>query len=220
MKYNKEIIDWFNNYYDNCYYVKHEDYPESIFMFYDINYVRQKKLAKLEGKNIEKTDITGICVFEQEWKYNWFRCDYNLIWGYLRDNYSFSYGDFQSFITDRLEEHSKMKVLTPEFAFQFASYVLEEHSKMKVLTPFFDTSLKKLTLEEHSKMKVLTPMAKLWAMPVMLEEHSKMKVLTPRFDLVMFQTVLEEHSKMKVLTPEIEFNTLPPNFISDCTKLE
>ena len=46
----KELIEWFNNYYDNCYYVKRDNYPNSIFMYYDVNYVRQLKLAKLEGK--------------------------------------------------------------------------------------------------------------------------------------------------------------------------
>ena len=49
---NQELIEWFNNYFYNCYYVKHDDYPESIFMFYDKNYIRKQKLAKIEGKNI------------------------------------------------------------------------------------------------------------------------------------------------------------------------
>ena len=32
MKYNQELIDWFNNYFYNCYYVKHDDFPESIIL--------------------------------------------------------------------------------------------------------------------------------------------------------------------------------------------
>ena len=157
MTQNKELIDWFNNYFNNCYYVKHEDYPETIFMYYDVNYVRQLKLAKLEGKNIEKTDITGICLFQQDWKYKWFRCDYILIWAYFRDNYSDNFTDFKSFITDRLEEHSKMMVLTPANSQKSDRWMLEEHSKMMVLTPsrLFKTVGKRL--EEHSKMMVLTP---------------------------------------------------------------
>ena len=111
---NKELIDWFNNYFDNCYYVKHEDYPESIFMFYDVNYVRQLKLAKLDGKKyVEKTDITGVCLFEQDWKYKWFCCDHDNIWCYLRDKYKYNINDFQSFMMDRLEERSKFNILTP-----------------------------------------------------------------------------------------------------------
>ena len=37
-----ETIDWLNNYFDNCYYVKHDNFPESIFMFYDVNYDNAK----------------------------------------------------------------------------------------------------------------------------------------------------------------------------------
>ena len=184
MKQNKELIDWFNNYFDNCYYVKHDDFPESIFMFYDVNYVRQLKLAKLEGKNyVEKTDITGICIFQQDWKYKLFRCDYILIWSYLKNNYSFSYSDFQSFITVMLEEHSKMNVLTPLMYFSKPSIVLEEHSKMNVLTPFSAFDLSNFLLEEHSKMNVLTPTDRSQLKNKELEEHSKMNVLTPEYNL-------------------------------------
>ena len=113
MKNNQEIIDWFNNYFYNCYYVTHDNFPESIFMFYDKNYIRQHKLAKLEGKDyVEKSDITGVCLFQQDWKNKWFRCNYDLIWCYFRDNYSTIYSDFKSFITDRLEEHSNEYTIT------------------------------------------------------------------------------------------------------------
>ena len=114
MKYNQELINWFNDYFNNCYYAKHEDYPETIFMFYDINYVRQLKLAKLEGIDyVEKTEVTGICLFEQDWKHKWILCNYDLIWKYLQDNYSPKYKYVQSFINNMLKEHSKLSILTP-----------------------------------------------------------------------------------------------------------
>ena len=98
-------------------------------MFYDKNYVRQLKLAKLEGKKyVEKTDITGVCLFEQDWKYKLFRCDYNLIWCYLRDNYSFNHDEFDSFI----EEHTKMSILTPTLRSPNPRAILE-HKKMNIL---------------------------------------------------------------------------------------
>ena len=111
-----EEINWFNDYFNNCYYVKHEDYPESIFMFYDINYVRQLKLAKLEGKNyVEKTDITGVCLFEQDWKNNHFNVNHDIIWLYFRDKYllvSYKYYDFfLLFLKNRLNEHTISKYL-------------------------------------------------------------------------------------------------------------
>ena len=130
---NNEIIDWFNNYFDNCYYVKHEDYPESIFMYYDVNYVRKLKLAQLDDKIIEKTEVTGICLFEQDWKNKWFGCNYDLIWCYLRDNYSFNHGEFDSFIKDRLKEQPKISVLIPNKLSNYI-YTLVDYSKMSILT--------------------------------------------------------------------------------------
>ena len=198
----QELIDWFNNYFYNCYYVKHDDFPESIFMFYDINYVRQLKLAKLEGKKyVEKTDITGVCLFQQDWKYKWFCCNYDYIWLYLRDKYSFSYDDFKSFIRDMLEEHTKMSVLTPDTPLQAVAPELEEHTKMSVLTPNQFHNIYPRLLEEHTKMSVLTPDSFGWSIALELEEHSKMSVLTPTNVLKEKTRQLEEHSKMNILTP-------------------
>lgn len=135
-KKDQELIDWFNNYFDNCYYVKHDDHPKSIFMVYDKNYIRQKKLAKLEGKELIKTDITGVCLFGQDLEYKWFMCNYNIIWSYLRDNYSYKYNDIRSFIKDRLDEHTKMIVtqLTPIENLRGLSHLLEGYTKMSFLT--------------------------------------------------------------------------------------
>ena len=199
---NKEIIEWFNNYYDNCYDVIHEDFPESIFMFYDINYVRQLKLAKLEGKKyVEKTDITGVCLFEQDWKYKLFRCDYNLIWCYFKNNYSFNFTDFQSFITDRLDERSKMNVLTPPTNPKHLQYELDERSKMNVLTPTENNLRNRCLLDERSKMNVLTPNTLKLTQFMKLDERSKMNVLTPSNIAFHSRKLLDERSKMNVLTP-------------------
>ena len=171
----EELIKWFNNYFDNCYYVKHVDYPESIFMFYDINYARQLKLAKLEGIDyVEKTEVTGVCLFEQDWKNNFFRCNFIIIYCYLRDNYSFSYDDFQSFIKDRLEEQSKMNILKTALVAISTLVLLEEQSKMNILKPYVGGERISPMLEEQSKKNVLTP----YGMERMIEEQSKMNVLT------------------------------------------
>ena len=176
MKQNKEMIEWFNNYFDNCYYVRHNDYPESIFMFYDINYNRQLKLAKLEGKDyVEKTDITGECLFEQEWKNKQFYCNYRLIWGYFRDNYSIIFSDFKSFIKDRLEEYSKLSVNFKISKQEKLMVVKEEHSKLSVLTPKYMSKPAILRLDEHSKMNVIPTNVK---REKHLEEHSKLSILT------------------------------------------
>ena len=140
-----DLITWFNNLFNNCYYVKHDDHPDSIFMFYDLRYVRKIKLSQITGKPItQPKNITGVCLFEQDWKNNHLWCKYNEIWKYLEDNYSSKYNDIQSFIKDRLEEHTKMNVLTPDTIYSHDAdavidYVieLEEHTKMNVLTPLW-----------------------------------------------------------------------------------
>ena len=144
----KEIIDWFNNYFYNCYYVKHEDYPDSIFMFYDINYTRQLKLATLEGKDyVEKTDITGTCLFQLDLESNWIRCNSILIWSYFRDNYSVIYKNFQEFIRDRLEERPKISVLKSTYS--YSGRMLIEYSNICGCTKIYRRSYSTIILNNN-----------------------------------------------------------------------
>jgi len=180
-----DLITWFNNLFNNCYYVKHDDHPDSIFMFYDLRYVRKIKLSQITGKPItQPKNITGVCLFEQDWKNNYLWCKYNEIWKYLEDNYSSKYNDIQSFIKDRLEEHTKMNVLTPKDSGDYNLQVLEEHTKMNVLTPWIGNVTIQISLEEHTKMNVLTPDLHIYAQAAKLEEHTKMNVLTPSFGVL------------------------------------
>jgi hypothetical protein len=128
-----ELIDWFWEKFNSCYLVKHEDLPESIFMFYDPQYIRKLKLANISGEKINKTDITGFCLFQQDWKNNYLYCNFGEIWDHLYYNYSTNYIEINQFIKDRLKEHSKMSVLTPFRLHRINGAVLEEHSKMSVL---------------------------------------------------------------------------------------
>ena len=97
-----DLIKWFWDKFNSCYLVKHDDYPDSIFMYYDPQYVRKMKLVNIYGEKIKpKTDITGICLFEQDWKNMHFRCNYEEIWDYIGINYSIKYYSIESFIKDR-----------------------------------------------------------------------------------------------------------------------
>src|SRR5574344_2857465 len=136
MKNKEELINWFNNIFNNCYYATHDDYPDRIFMYYDLRYVRKLKLCNIEKKEcMPPKTISGECVFEQDWKTQYLWCKYSVIWKYLEDNYSSNHSDIQSFIKDRLEEQDKMKVLTPLRRRKLTPKLLEEQDKMKVLTP-------------------------------------------------------------------------------------
>ena len=122
-----ETIDWFNNYYNNCYYVNHTDYPESVFMFYDVNYVRQLKLAKLEGKNyVEKTDITGECLFQLE--NGIFYLNINFIQYFISKLYGF--GGIYLFIDNWFKEF--INESHPQILFSSFMQIYEDPSKMKI----------------------------------------------------------------------------------------
>ena len=158
MEINKDndLIEWFWEKFNSCYLVKHEDYPERLFMFYDPQYIRKLKLANISGEKINKTEISGVCLFEQDWKNNYLYCNFDEIWDHLYYNYSTNSLEIHQFIKDRLEEHSKMSVMTPLFTHPYIVELLE-HSKMSVLTPKLKNPLRNDDiLEEHSKMSVLT----------------------------------------------------------------
>ena len=137
---NKELIYWFNNYFDNCYNVVHCDFPGSVFMFYDINYVRQKKLAKLDGKEPPiKTDITGECLFQIDLKNSFFRCDYEKIYCYLKNNYNFDFYHYNLFIKDRLKKYPKLTNLLPSNYIQIDdtrlhNYIISKYDFAKTKT--------------------------------------------------------------------------------------
>ena len=133
----KDLSKWFWNKYYSCYKVKHQDYPESVFLFYDPQFIRQRKLARITGESIEyPLKPSGICLFEQDWKNEYLWCKTNVIWSFFEKEYSSNYNNIQSFIKELLEEHDKLNVLTPTLYSIGGSNALEEHDKLNVLTPW------------------------------------------------------------------------------------
>ena len=129
---NKDLINWFNNYFDNCYSVIYDDAPNSIYMYYDINFVRKQKLAQLEGKNIKKPNITGACLFIKELDDHYFQCNYNLIWNYIKNNFSNDYFNVRSFIDKRLNDYS-LNDLVPIFFIDFPYYTNIDKEKYRII---------------------------------------------------------------------------------------
>lgn len=124
------LIIWFNNLFDNCYYVKHNDYPDSIFMFYDLRYTRKLKLSKLENKKcLPPKKISGTCLFEQNWKNKQLWCNYNIIWKYIFDNYSNKFEDIQFFIKERLK-HSNLNTLTSNDIMPYMKISFKNNNKI------------------------------------------------------------------------------------------
>jgi len=132
----EEISKWFWNKYNSCYPVVHEDYPGNIFMFYNEQFSRQRKLARVLDEELSyPTEVKGKCLFRQDYKNGWFECNWFEIWSFLERNYSSNYTDIQTLIKSLLEEHDKLQALTPGSITTSPSSVLEEHDKLQALTP-------------------------------------------------------------------------------------
>ena len=80
----EELSKWFWDKFNSCYPVKHEDYPESIFMFYDEQFFRQKKLARVLNEDlVYPSKVTGKCLFRLDYKNNFLWCNYDEIWSFF-----------------------------------------------------------------------------------------------------------------------------------------
>ena len=136
----EELKNWFWDKYNSCYPAKHDDYPDSIYMIYDINFIRTKKLANILNKEVEyPTEVKGVCLFRQDFKNEFLWCDYSEIWSFFKNNYSSNSQEIRELIKGWLEEHNKLKVLTPTNKDKGIFIMFEEHNKLKVLTPEIGT---------------------------------------------------------------------------------
>jgi hypothetical protein len=160
----EEISKWFWSKYNSCYPVKHKDYPQNIFMIYDEQFLRQRKLARVLDENVVYPNkVNGKCLFRLDYKNNYFRCHFE-IWSFFEKNYSSNYTDIQAFMRNLIEEHDKMQLspysvrLRPILHITYpesSDIKIEEHDKMQLITPLYENRFCKLILEEH-KIKILT----------------------------------------------------------------
>ena len=128
----QELLDWFNNYFDNCYSVIFDDDPNKIFMYYDKNFVRQQKIAKIDGKIIKKNDITGVCLFEQNWENNTLNCCYNYIWCHITEYDICTFNEIQAILKYLLQNRPIINTLTPVFLFDFQKPNPDNYHKMSI----------------------------------------------------------------------------------------
>ncbi len=155
----EELKKWFWNKFNSCYKVNHSDYPKSIFYFYDEQFLRQKKLARIIGnQELEyPSEVKGICLFEQDLKNERLWCKYDEIWSFFETNFSPNYGDIRSFIKELLEEHNKLSVTIPLNNKWKRPNYLEEHNKLSVSIPLQRSLIVHQHLEEHNKLSVTIP---------------------------------------------------------------
>jgi hypothetical protein len=149
---NKEELQiWFRNKFNSCYAVTHDDYPESIFMYYDEQFIRQKKLSRIVGETLEyPSKPSGKCLFEQDYKNGYLYVDYNEITSFFKLNYSSNWLEIRELISTWLKEDTELKVLRPKYFDTHIIPLLKEDTELKVLTPSSPISMK-------CELKVLTP---------------------------------------------------------------
>ena len=105
---------WFWDKFNSCYPVEHKGFQNSIFMYYDPNFIRSKKLANILNKDVEyPTEIKRVCLFRQDFDSESLLCDYNRVWMFFLSNFSRNDQEIRDLIKGWLEEHDKLKILRP-----------------------------------------------------------------------------------------------------------
>ncbi len=155
----EELSKWFWNKFNSCYPVVHEDYSDNIFMIYDEQFFRQKKLARVLNEDlVYPKEVKGKILFRQDYKNERFWCDDIEIWSFFERNYSSNYPIVQSLIKNLLGEHDKLRSLTPLYPFCNAFPALGEHDKLRSLTPNADDINAVWSWENMTNCGHLTPL--------------------------------------------------------------
>ena len=155
----EELKVWFFDKLYSCYPVARDYYSDSIFWFYDEQFIRNMKLCKLSGTDVKLPgNVSGVCLFQQDKKYKYLCCDYDYIWSVFEKEYSYIYSDVQSLIKSWLEDELKMNVYKLATGSYFINMMLEDELKMSVYKPtlswWYDF---KDDLYDESRIKVYTP---------------------------------------------------------------
>ncbi|MCK9415977.1 hypothetical protein M0Q97_04885 [Candidatus Dojkabacteria bacterium] len=127
----EELSKWFLNKFNSCYPVIHKDYPEIIFMFYDEQFLRQKKLSRVLDEELiypSTVKVKGKCLFKLDYENGYFH-NCNEIWLFLKDNYlSSKYHDIQDFIQSLLEEHDILTCST----WRITKPIMEDDIRLRI----------------------------------------------------------------------------------------
>ena len=117
---NEELKIWFRNKINSCYTIREIDEDGYVYvsMVYDKNFIRQRKLARLFGKEIENPTTVNVRLFRyrKTMSEDQFFSNYDEIWIYLFDKLG-SYNDVQNFIMDILQEYDKFKLMRAYYFF-------------------------------------------------------------------------------------------------------
>jgi len=89
---NENLSEWFLDKIKSCYAVSNSKLHNHIYLFYDNQYNRCKKLSIIKGNNISVIPNihNGIFLFDIDTKYDIIYCNYINIWCYIKEKLKYS----------------------------------------------------------------------------------------------------------------------------------
>ena len=104
-----QLKEWFLSKISNCYQTNHKN---KILFIYDKQFIRDRKLAYLTNDEIITPTVhNGIILFEQDLKSKAFYCNYDVIWAFLKSNYSHLDDEIQQLIVEFLNNDEYLPTL-------------------------------------------------------------------------------------------------------------
>ena len=80
---------------NSCYIAKNDYYPNTIFFYYDINFIRSKKLANILNKDVEyPKEVKGLLIIEINIEKEIYLCHDDNIFEELNKHYSNNWDPF------------------------------------------------------------------------------------------------------------------------------
>ena len=125
----EELGKWFLDKFNSCYRIESK-IKGNYYLYYNKGYARQRKINSLLGKEYIKVPLKQECecLFILDYKNGYLLCDYDVIWSFLEEQYSSSYGEIASLI----ESFLVLTGLTPKMHYTRLLSTLEDECEIKL----------------------------------------------------------------------------------------
>jgi len=129
----EELSKWFVDKFNSCYPVSITGDESRLLFFYDEQFIRKKKLCKIENKKLSNHNVNGFCLFDLYISNRYLYCDLETIWKFFEKNYSNDYSKIQSLITEIIKNHiPKLSYHTPQCSRVNTAYPKNYYHKLKI----------------------------------------------------------------------------------------
>ena len=197
----EELTDWFINKFNSCNPIKHDDYPDRIFWFYDEKYIRKLKLCKLNNQEITLPNkVNGKCLFDQDLKNKYLWCNNTEIWAFFRNNYVDNYNDIQTLIKDILSDTTKLNLYSPHGTFSDTKILLSDTTKLNVYSPRLYGYSQRFILSDTTKLNVYSPERNQFHVEEKLSDTTKLNVYSPTTTCSLYTTGLFDTTKLNIIS--------------------